>query len=279
MNNKISPWIERKISNDLRDLVISSTSFLDTQEKLSVRVRALLLGIKSKPTCTMCGSSTKYHAALSKYADFCSIQCSSNNDDVRNKTKSTNFEKFGHSCNLQSTPKQAQKDNAKNAYKKSRESMIKNRGVSNPMMVDSVKEKHKNSMSSEEVQEKRIKTIFNKNKIVPVDFDYDKKSFHQYRRLVYSYTRKYIRRDSSFITEGRSINGLHVDHKISCLYGYSNKINPLLIGSIQNLELIKAISNRSKWTDNSITFGELLCSIEIDSMINHKYNNNLEEGV
>ena len=51
-NDKISPWIDRKISDDLRKEVEELTSFLsDIHTSIRVRIRALMLGITDQPKC------------------------------------------------------------------------------------------------------------------------------------------------------------------------------------------------------------------------------------
>ena len=55
---------------------------------------------------------------------------------------------------------------------------------------------------------------------------------------------------------------LTVDHRISRIYGFINKIPPNVIGHICNLEIMTFEKNRDKWAKCSITIDELIEEIE-----------------
>ncbi len=87
--------------------------------------------------------------------------------------------------------------------------------------------------------------------------DYDFwKSFEIYTKHVRSLTEQNIRGKDEF--KDRSIKKWHVDHKYSIYNGWLDNIDPKIISSIWNLELITANDNYSKGINNSITKKQLL---------------------
>lgn len=84
--------------------------------------------------------------------------------------------------------------------------------------------------------------------------------FYRYKAIVAYLTEKH----RTTISEGY-VTGLagkdgayHIDHKYSILHGYKNKISPLVIGHLQNLEMIPWKDNVSKHTNSSISVEQLL---------------------
>lgn len=75
----------------------------------------------------------------------------------------------------------------------------------------------------------------------------DKQRWRKYRRLVWKITES--QRISKLPNyEKRAFTGYHLDHKVSIWYGFKNKIDPKLIGSIHNLEFIYYKDNMLKST-------------------------------
>lgn len=73
----------------------------------------------------------------------------------------------------------------------------------------------------------------------------EKQLWRKYRNLVWKITeRQSLRKLENY--EKRSFLGYHLDHKVSIWYGYKNKIDPYLIGSIHNLEFIPHKENLKK---------------------------------
>lgn len=48
--------------------------------------------------CSTCGKGTNYNKGHNFYHEYCSYKCMSNNENVRNKTRKTNIERYGISC-------------------------------------------------------------------------------------------------------------------------------------------------------------------------------------
>ncbi len=80
--------------------------------------------------------------------------------------------------------------------------------------------------------------------------------YTRYRELVSRYTRKTISL-LGFNTTGRGRNKKHVDHKVSIYSGFINNIDPIIIGSIFNLEMLSCHDNCVKQEKNSISIDEL----------------------
>jgi hypothetical protein len=73
----------------------------------------------------------------------------------------------------------------------------------------------------------------------------EKKLWQKYRRLVWKITEKQNLRKLKDYNK-RAFTGYHLDHKVSIWYGYKNKLDPQLIGSIDNLEFIPHRDNMRK---------------------------------
>lgn len=78
----------------------------------------------------------------------------------------------------------------------------------------------------------------------------EKKLWRKYRKLVWKITEKQnLKKLPNY--ESRAFVGYHLDHKVSIWYGYKNKIDPNLIGSINNLEFIPHKQNMMKGTKSN----------------------------
>ncbi len=281
-DNKISPWIERKISNELREEVIEMTSFLNSDTNLSDRISTMQLGITKKPTCLSCDADTRYHRSIKKYSDFCSNRCQSTHEITLNKRKVTNISKYGVETTLSLLSKKVLSDNGKNAAKFLKE-WCEERNVSNVMDLPSVKEKHKKVTSSKEYLASRYKTIDEKYGSYSVLQDiknkkmkwceyreYDKNSLVKYRASVYSYTRMNdLASLKNYDKRGRldlKPDAYHLEHKYSIFTGFKNNIHPAILGCMHNLEMIQGKENIRKSDECSISIGTLLCLIESENL-------------
>jgi hypothetical protein len=76
----------------------------------------------------------------------------------------------------------------------------------------------------------------------------EKQLWRKYRRHVWKITeRQPLKKLPNY--EKRAFKGYHLDHKVSIWYGFKNKIDPKLIGSIHNLEFIPHKDNERKATN------------------------------
>jgi len=85
------------------------------------------------------------------------------------------------------------------------------------------------------------------------------KKFNVYKSVVTSITSQTYRKFYDIInpTNVKRGKNYHLDHKYSIVQGYKDKINPVILGSYVNLELIKAYDNITKRDDCSITKEDL----------------------
>lgn len=103
----------------------------------------------------------------------------------------------------------------------------------------------------------------------------DRSELKNYRYKVWIYTN---RNDLSVLSnyDKRGKAGLqdsyHLDHKFSITQGFRNNIDPMIIGSIHNLEFIPWMENQIKKTNCSISKEELLRLYEKESEILHTDN-------
>jgi len=83
--------------------------------------------------------------------------------------------------------------------------------------------------------------------------------FYRYKAIVTHLTEKHRNTlTSGYVTglAGKS-GAYHIDHLYSILSGYKNKVSPLIIGSLCNLQMIPWQDNLSKHTKCSISINEL----------------------
>lgn len=85
-SGKISPWIDRKISDGLREEVLNSTSFL-TDICLSDRIRVMMLDISEQPLCLTCNSPTTFHRTLGNFSRYCSKSCFNSSEEKSDNLK------------------------------------------------------------------------------------------------------------------------------------------------------------------------------------------------
>ena len=159
-DDKVSPWIERKIDDSLRAKIIAATNFLaDESTPLKFRIFFLLNGIDRQPTCGVCGKPVTFDAGKKRFQEFCSIDCAGKSVEVKKRREKTNLERYGDSSNFASISKEDRIKNSKKAQVASVESIKRTYGVSNVMHIAEVKEKHREKMNSKETLEKRAQSI------------------------------------------------------------------------------------------------------------------------
>lgn len=109
--------------------------------------------------------------------------------------------------------------------------------------------------------DKMLETLYKNGHITKPD-DYD--SFNNYKNLVYNLTNRTYRRYKKQIDpDGLRGNDYHLDHKYSIFQGYIDNIDPNIISSVYNLEIIEASTNMSK---------KIKCNISKENLIK-KYEN------
>lgn len=85
----------------LEEMMASYSSDLTGQYLLSERIVMLFNNIdKRAQHCEVCGKSTALDTVNKVFRRWCSVKCAHESDTVKNKTKQTCIERYGHSTNL-----------------------------------------------------------------------------------------------------------------------------------------------------------------------------------
>lgn len=88
----------------------------------------------------------------------------------------------------------------------------------------------------------------------------EKQLWRKYRRLVWKITEKQnLKKLPNF--DKRGFTNYHLDHKVSIWYGYKHKLDPKLIGGIDNLELIPYKENMLKATKSNFKGAKCLQTV------------------
>lgn len=254
-----------------------------------------MLGYTSHPKCE-CGQHVTYARSKSDFLQFCSKECADKSEKPKLLRKQTSLDRFGYSSNLQafqaSTTPEKRSEISKRGSVAARANLQQAYGesVTNVMYVPEIKQRHIDAISSEGAQDRRIQSNIDNHgswekyrehmrcKMGIGEFsDFDRESYQDYSRLAWFYTNQNdLDLLENFDKRGRldlREDAYHLDHKFSMLEGFRQNIPPEVIGSIHNLEMIPAADNIAKSDRCSITFGELLASIEIESMVQSSINN------
>lgn len=176
---------------------------------------------------------------------------SSQHPDIKLKQEITNIERYGgKSCQSNEDIKQ-----------KSYDTMIERYGVKYSYQNETILAKY--MLNIDETVKKTIKTKVLRG--IMVDYE-NYSTYKEYRKIVESETRKCKKKlynewngldfyDTEDIKENLYLEPKDrlfptIDHKISILYGFKNKIDPIMIGSIDNLCITKRSNNSIKNSKN-----------------------------
>lgn len=266
-NGKVSPWLMRKISTEMIEQIHRLTSFLDEETDVSVRIKTMQLGITEKPSCIVCGASTKYHRSTKRFADTCSVKCQSVNPTIVSSRKQTNLVRYGVDHNFKLIPDDIRRASGLRLAEDGKRICYEKYGVENVMLVPEIKAKHKQTMGSAETKKKVQESILSsrgRKYTLPENWQNE---FNKYRSFVWHFTRhSNIQSLPNIEKRGKGRNAYHLDHRFSMLEGFANNIHPSIIGSIHNLTMLPSTENRKKWSRSSSTIGELMAAIEINNM-------------
>ena len=113
-------------------------------------------GLNEPGKCMICGRPTKYDGPSKGYRKYCSLKCSNNDIDKKNKTRQTYLEKYGVENPSQSKKIQDKKketylekygvenpSQSKEIQDKKKETYLEKYGVTHHMLIDDIKEKVK----------------------------------------------------------------------------------------------------------------------------------------
>ena len=136
-------------------------------------------GIDSVPLCKTCKKPVKFHGYYYGFSKYCCQKCAQVDEEVREKLKHTNIEKYGHdylnkfSKKGKETKKRLYGDANYNNNEKSKQTCLERYGGDNPMKNKDIQEKSKQTclerygsplyLTSDEYQSKRAE-CFEKSK-------------------------------------------------------------------------------------------------------------------
>jgi hypothetical protein len=158
-------------------------------------------------------------------------------------------------------------DNMKNNLTKIRQGMINKYGEDNPSKVEDINIRRRqyfiDTYNVENPYQLNIKKRIEKTKNTNIEngnwiSDEDRRPFDLYKKKVWRETNKSILKyNASWLLEGRSRTGNHLDHVYSIYDGFKNNIEPHIIGHLLNLQILDAKVNRSKGIDSWILISTL----------------------
>lgn len=188
-------------------------------------------------------------------------------EKVKEKIKKTNLEKYGVDHHMKS----------KEFMEEFKQMNIDKFGVDNVSKLDSVKEKKKETFqknygldhifSSNKLKGEMFESKYGFNPYIPLEA---KDEFQKYKDSVWKFTyrvKKFLIKnwngydyyDNQYIKENYKLDSNDpmypsIDHKISVFSGFKNKIDPSVIGGIDNLCITKRSINKDKGVLSEIDF-------------------------
>ena len=139
---KLDDWLKSHY-NEFYDYLIHTYADCNIKESLYMFYN----GIQTKPTCKACGSPVKFHGYSYGFSEFCCSKCAQNDDQVRQKLKDTNVDRYGEDYISQFISKGLQTKTEKygstsyNNKEKYRKTCLDRYGVENPMQSQDIKKK------------------------------------------------------------------------------------------------------------------------------------------
>jgi len=74
--------------------IIEKTAFLDVTVKISIRIHCIINGVHEIPKC-YCGNLVEFKSYKLGFKKYCSVKCSANSTEKKEKIIKTNLEKYG----------------------------------------------------------------------------------------------------------------------------------------------------------------------------------------
>jgi hypothetical protein len=258
---KVYPELFNEIKNEIK---------FET-DKFSEKVYFFLNDLKSRPICKHCNYNVvKFDTFINGYHDYCSVKCSSNSKDKKEKIEKTCLYKYGVKNIGEVTRDKASNtifkkygvDNfSKTEEFKSRykETCLEKYGEEHFSKVDEInKFRVDNPMKNEYIVEKSLYTKKQKG-IIYKWSNNELKDIQSYRRSVSYYTEKTYEEYKDIINPNgldRGIHSNHIDHIFPVIEGWKNRIDPKVISNYKNLRLIDSYDNLSKGERTNISVDE-----------------------
>lgn len=286
---KLNPQCKRMVTSTLREEIIKETSFFASDVSLIPRIIALVFDLVEVPKCSICNKElTKFnplHVGFSKNHKSCTARANRKIAGEKggaafgkriktDKAFAEQFSKKVSESKIANTPRR-------------REKIIEEHGSLDVFFAEVQKKKEATQIEKHGSLANAIAS-FNNNRIAKHGSNDDYKRYvrklksqgefsnidtfalYNYRRKVIAitYTTNDVSLLENFDKRGRiyeNEDAYHLDHKFSIKSGFENSVPPEIIGSIHNLEMIPGKQNVSKGANNSITLGQLLAMIEMNS--------------
>lgn len=267
---KVYPELFSEIKNEIK---------FET-DKFSEKVYFFLNDLKSRPICNHCNYNVvKFDTFINGYHDYCSVKCSSNSKDKKEKIEKTCLYKYGVKNIGEVTRDKASNtmlkkygvdnfsktEEFKSKYK---ETCLEKYGEEHIFKTGSFKEKTREffkknygedwSTKNKEIVERGLKTKKQKG-IIYKWSDNELKDIQSYRRSVSYYTEKTYEEYKDIINPNgldRGIRSNHIDHIFPVIEGWKNRIDPKVISNYKNLRLIDSYDNLSKGERTNISVDE-----------------------
>jgi hypothetical protein len=251
------------------------------------KVYFYLYDLKSRPICEHCNYNTVDFDTFTKgYHKYCSVKCSSNSDEKKDKIKETCIEKYGVENIGQVTREKAMEtmierygghiSKTEQFKEKYKNTSFERYGVDHISKTEQYKNKYKKTslerygatspMMNKNISERSLKTKKDNGSIYKWT-EQELKDIKSYRRAVSYYTEKTYEKYKYILNPDnleRGIYSNHIDHIFPVIEGWKNKIDPKLISHHSNLRLVDSYENLSKGDRTQITFDEFI------SIINNK---------
>jgi len=178
--------LANKKGTDLLLSIYEHTSNLPEHVKLAQRTYHIINSIVEIPTCKICNNKVRFKDFRNGYCTYCSLKCSSNDQDTKDKIEQTCLTRYGvtHSSRIQGIQEKKKQtwlakygvDNPfknKEIQQKYKETMLANHGVASPAKSETIRAKQKvtiqalygvdNIAKSEKIKQKIAKTLYANN--------------------------------------------------------------------------------------------------------------------
>ena len=86
----------KKVMPDLvNESIIHCTAFLDYDATILTRVTYLMAGLTKQKRCVKCTGTIRAKGNIERHGNYCSLKCSNSSDEIKEKRKNTNRERYG----------------------------------------------------------------------------------------------------------------------------------------------------------------------------------------
>lgn len=267
--------VESSLSKVYPELVNSINERIKFNAIFPEKIYFYLYNLSLRPLCKHCDYNPVSFDTFSKgYHEYCSVKCSSNSTDKKNKIKSTCISRYGVENIGLITRDKASKtmeerygshisktEEFKIKYK---ETCLERYGEEHFSKFDkNNKFKVDNPMNNNDIVKRSLYTKKDKG-IIYKWSDNELKDIKSYRRSVSYYTEKTYESYKNIINPNnleRGIHCNHIDHIFPVIEGWKNGIDPKLISHYSNLRIIDSYENLAKGESTNISVDEFLKSI------------------